>query len=41
MGRKTVQILTTAPLPYFMISVNAIWFEKVSLSGMENLTTVC
>ena len=32
---------TLAPLPYLLISVQAIEVEKVSLSDMQNLRTVC
>ena len=31
----------TAPLPYLLITAEAIEYEKVPLSDMENLKTVC
>ena len=37
---NTVQIWTTAKLPYLLIPLKTIAVEKVSLSGMENLRTV-
>ena len=40
MGGKTVEILTAARLSYVLISVQAIEFEKVTLSCMYKLKTV-
>ena len=40
-GWKTVEILTTAPLPYLLITVKAIQFLKVSPRDMQNLRTFC
>ena len=41
MGRNTVEMLMTAPLPYLLISVKEIQVERVSLSDMQNFRTVC
>ena len=41
MGRNTVNIRTTAPLPYLLITVKVIALEKVSLSDIQNSKTVC
>ena len=38
---KTVEICKTLPLPYFFIPVNIIKLEKVYVSAMQNLKTVC
>ena len=38
---KTVEILTAARLSNLLIPVKATEFEKVTLSGMQNLKTVC
>ena len=38
---KTVEICTTLPLLCLFIPVNIIQIEKVSVSAMENLKTVC
>ena len=40
-GPKTVEICTTLPLPCFFIPVNTIQLEKVYVSAMENIKTVC
>ena len=40
-GQNAVSISTTAPLQYSWITVNIIEWERVSLSDMENLKTVC
>ena len=40
-GRNTVEILTAAPWPYLLITVQAIQSEKVSVSDMQNLGNVC
>ena len=37
---NTAQICTTATLSYLLITVKKIHLEKVSLSDMENLTTL-
>ena len=41
MVTNTVQISMAVPLPYLLITSKAIEFEKVSLSNIENLKTVC
>ena len=41
MGRKTVEIITTAPLTHLLIKMKAIELEKVSLSFIQNLSTGC
>ena len=41
MHSNTVQICTEAPLSYLLISAKDIQFEKVTLSDMKNLKTVC
>ena len=33
--------ITTAPVPYLLITVRAIELQKVSVSDMQNLKTVC
>ena len=38
---NTVETWTRPPLPYLLITVKAIELEKVFLSEMQNLTTVC
>ena len=38
---NTVEICTTATLSYLLITVEATKLEKVSLSDMQNLRTVC
>ena len=40
-GTKTVEICTTLPLPCLLIPVNIIQLEKVYVSAMKNLKTVC
>ena len=40
-GPKTVEIWKTLPLPYLFIPVNIIKLEKVYVSAMQNLKTVC
>ena len=40
-GQKTVEISTTLSLPYVLIVVNIIHLEKVYVSAMQNLKTVC
>ena len=40
-GANTVEICSTAPLLYLLIVEKAIELEKVSISDMENLRTVC
>ena len=40
-GLNTIKISTIAPLSDLLITVNAIEAEKISLSDMQNLTTVC
>ena len=40
-GPKTVEICKTLPLPYLFIPVNIIKLEKVYVSAMQNLKTVC
>ena len=39
--RKTVEMTTTAPLPYLLIPVKAIQLQKLSLSDIQNFSTVC
>ena len=39
--RNTVEICTTTPLSYLLITVKAIELEKMSLSDMKNLSNVC
>ena len=41
MAHSTVQSKTTAPLPYLLIPLTVIQIDKVSLSDMQNLRTVC
>ena len=41
MCRNTVVILTTAPLPYLLITLEVITLEKVSFSDIQNPKTVC
>ena len=38
---NTVEICTTAPLSYLLITVKAIDLEKVSFRDVQNLRTVC
>ena len=40
-GPKTVEIWITLPLPYLFIPVNKIQLEKVYVSAMQSLKTVC
>ena len=40
-GPKTVEICKALPLPYFFIPVNIFQLEKVYVSAMQNLQTVC
>ena len=39
--RSTAVIWTTPPLSYLLITVEAIEFEKISLSDMQTLRNVC
>ena len=41
MGRNTDLISTAAPLPYSQVTMKVIELEKVTLSDMKNLKTVC
>ena len=41
MGQNTVDILTAAPLLYLLMTVKTIEAEKVSLSDMQNLKSIC
>ena len=41
MGLSTIEICTTAPVLYLLINANAIESQKLSLSDMKNLKTVC
>ena len=41
LGPDTFAILTTAPLPYLVTTGNKIHFQKVDISAMQNLKTVC
>ena len=38
-GPNIVEICMAAPLPYLLIAMNAIDFQKVSVSDMRNLKT--
>ena len=38
---KILSISMTAPLPYSLVTVKVIEFERVNLSDMENLKAVC
>ena len=40
-GPKTVEICKALPLPYLFIPVNIVQLEKVYVSAMQNLKTVC
>ena len=40
-GQKIVEICKALPLPYLLIPVNIIQLEKVYVSAMQNLKTVC
>ena len=40
-GPKTVEICITLPLPYLLIPVNIIQLERVYVSAMQNLKSVC
>ena len=40
-GKTTVGILTTGRLPHLWMSLKAIVSEKISLTDMESLNTVC
>ena len=40
-GPKIVEICKALPLPYLFIPVNIIQLEKVYVSAMQNLKTVC
>ena len=40
-GQKTVEICKTLPLPYLFIPVEIIQLEKVYVTAMQNLKTVC
>ena len=33
--------ITTGPVPYLLITMRAIELQKVSVSDMQNLKTVC
>ena len=39
-GPNTVEILTTLPLPYLLITVQEIDLEKISFSNMQRLRNV-
>ena len=41
MGTNTVEIETVGRLSYLLITVNAVEFEKVTLTDMQNLKTPC
>ena len=41
MGPNTVEIWTAPPLAYLLITGKAIELEKISLSDMQSLKTVC
>ena len=41
MGPIIVEISTAAPSPYLLINMKAIDLQKVSISDMQNLKTVC
>ena len=41
MGPNTAKISTKAPSTYLSINMKGIELEKVSLSNMKNLPTVC
>ena len=40
-AQNTFQIITVAPLSYLLITEKDIEFEKVTLSDMQNVMTVC
>ena len=40
-GLKTVEICKRVPLPYLFMAVDKIQLEKVYVSAMQNLKTVC
>ena len=40
-GPKTIEIFKTLPLPYLFIPVNIIQLEKVYVSVIQSLKTVC
>ena len=40
-GPNTVEIRWPAPLPYLLITLEAIELERISLSDMQNVTTIC
>ena len=40
-GQKKFLMLMTAPLPYLLITVKVIELQKVSLTDVQNLKTVC
>ena len=40
-GPKTVEICITLPWPYLFIPVNIIQLEKVYVSAIQNLKTIC
>ena len=40
-GPQTAEMCTKVPLPYLFIPVNIIQLQKVYVSAMENLKTVC
>ena len=40
-GANTVEICTTPPLPYLLLTVKAIELKKISLADMQILKTVC
>ena len=39
-GQKTVEICTTLPLPYLLITMDIIQLEKIYLSALKTLNTV-
>ena len=40
MGQNIVEIWKAAPLPYLLISVKEVDFQKLHISDMKNLKTV-
>ena len=40
MGRNTVEIWTTAPLPYLLIILKAIQVERITVSDMQHVRTL-
>ena len=41
MGRNTLAMWSTAPLPYLLMTVDVNTLEKVSFSNVQNPKTVC